>query len=154
MTRFLRSTALACLLASLLVLALLRAAATEPAKPPATAEEAALAWLALVDSGGYAESFEAASPHVREKATLAQWIAGLERMRGPLGPLVSRRLERQTLLPEVLDGPKGHYIALLYTSRFERAERAGERVTCFADASGWRVLGYSAGPLDALAPSS
>ena len=51
------------------------------------AQEAADAWLALIDSTDYAASWQQAAPMFQQQVSEAQWVQMLESVRGPLGPL-------------------------------------------------------------------
>src|SRR5215204_5921796 len=57
----------------------------------ATAPTAAQAWLALVDKGDYAKSWEAGGDLFRKQVTKDEWVASLKSVRQPLGGLISRK---------------------------------------------------------------
>ena len=54
------------------------------------------AWLALLDTGDYARSWETAAPHFQRRQGKAEWVARLEKIRRPLGEVLSRKLGSMT----------------------------------------------------------
>ena len=49
-------------------------------------------WLALMDEGDYAQSWEVAAPHFQRTISKDDWIARLEKIRRPLGEVLSRKI--------------------------------------------------------------
>jgi len=111
--------------------------------PEKAAEAAARSWLALVDSGKYGESWDAAAAFFQKSLTRAQWIDAVTKARSPLGRLGSRRLrgaKHETRLP---GAPAGEYVVIEYDTSFATVAAATERVTPMQDPDGaWRVSGY------------
>jgi hypothetical protein len=108
----------------------------------AAAHRAALAWLALVDSGAYSASLDSAAPMLRRMiASGEQWEEFLRGARNGLGLGVIRELlevELEPSLPVMLDG---RYLRL--TFRIRRARRtATEAVVLQELDDGWRVAMY------------
>ena len=109
----------------------------------AAAEAPAKSWLALVDSGKYAESWRDAASLFRKQVTEAQWNAAVGAARGPLGALVARKLSHAEFRTSLPGAPDGAYVVLVYTSSFEKKKDATETVTPMKDTDGaWRVSGY------------
>jgi hypothetical protein len=143
-------------LATLLGIAWLgTAGAAEPppveASPRATAapadtraaEEAARAWLALVDDKRYADSWAQAAALFRQAVPKEKWVETVTAARTPVGKLSKRELhaaEARTSLP---GAPDGEYVVLQFDTGFENKAAAVETVTPMRDPDGrWRVAGY------------
>ena len=103
----------------------------------------ATAWLALVDTGKYGESWDQAAQLFRDVMTKEQWQTTLKAVRAPLGEFMSRKLwsmEYKTSLPGV---PDGEYVVIQYKTSFQYKKSAVETVTPMLDKDGrWRVSGY------------
>jgi hypothetical protein len=137
MTRRVLALALAALLGS----AGARLAADSGAEK--AAETSAMAWLAVVDTGKYGESWDAAAALFRTALSRAQWEAALEKVRRPLGKAVSRKLRGAKFMTEIPNAPKGEYVVIQYDTTFEKAPGATETITPMKDKDGaWRVSGY------------
>jgi len=107
------------------------------------AREAATAWVALVDAGKYAESWDAASSLFRGAVTKEEWVKALEGYRKPLGKLVSRTFVASKYMTSVPGAPDGEYVAIEYKTVFANKADAAETVTPMLDKDGtWRVSGY------------
>jgi hypothetical protein len=107
------------------------------------AVEASKVWLALVDEGKYAESWEAAASLFRGAVTKENWIKLVEGTRKPLGKLVSRTFAVSRRMTTVPGGPDGQYITVRYKTVFENKAEAVETITPMLDKDGtWRVAGY------------
>ena len=107
------------------------------------AVEAARQWLALVDQGDYANSWDAAAQYLRGSLPQDQWVQLLTGARKPLGTLTSRRVKAthySTSLPGV---PDGEYVVIQFETAFENKRSAIETVTPMKEKNGaWRVSGY------------
>ena len=111
------------------------------------AEQAALkaadAWLALIDSGNYAESWQESAEYVKGLVGKDDWQRTLQGAREPLGRLVSRRLKSTRYTTTAPGAPDGQYVIIQYNSSFENKKSAVETVTPMMDSDGqWRVSGY------------
>jgi hypothetical protein len=112
-------------------------------KPEQLAQQSADAWLALVDSGRYAESWQEASELFKAHVTKAQWQDALRATRDPLGKILSRKLKSATYKTAMPGAPDGEYVVIQYESSFEHKQSAVETVTPMLDKDGkWRVSGY------------
>jgi hypothetical protein len=100
-------------------------------------------WVALVDSGQYAESWKSAAAAFRSAVPEEKWESSMKTTRGPLGKLQTRRLDTAkytTILPGV---PAGDYVVLLFESSFEHKAVAQETVIVTREKDKvWRVAGY------------
>ena len=98
-------------------------------------------WLALLDEGDYARSWETAAPALQRTTGPADWIARLEALRRPLGGIVSRRIQSMT---ETVAGAR--YEAR-YESAFQSLGAAIETVTYARQHGGaWQPIGYEVRP--------
>ena len=112
-------------------------------KPEQLAQQSSAAWLALVDSGKYADSWQEASQFFRAAVTKEQWQSALRGSRDPLGKMLSRKLKSATYTKTLPGAPDGEYVVIQYESSFEHKQSAVETVTPMLDKDGkWRVSGY------------
>jgi hypothetical protein len=100
-------------------------------------------WLALVDAGKYADSWQEASQIFKAAVTKEQWQSALRGSRDPLGKLLSRKVKSATYTKTLPGAPDGEYVVIQYESSFEHKQSAVETVTPTLDKDGkWRVSGY------------
>ena len=106
--------------------------------PEDEAQTAAEAWLILVDSRNYAESWEEAAALVQQAVTKEDWNGIIAGARRPLGKMLSRTYT------ETLPGaPDGKYVVIQFETTFEKKKRAIETITPMMGPDGtWRVSGY------------
>jgi len=128
------------------ILLLSVAGSLRAADPPERAAQAAAeTWLALVDAGKYAESWDAAAPFFRKALTKEQWVDAVGKARGPLGKLESRKLLGAKLVHELPGAPPGDYVVMQYEAKFV-GQTAVETITPMKDGGAWRVSGYYVRP--------
>ena len=109
----------------------------------AAAVDAVTPWLALVDSGQYAESWFQASSDFRGAASKEQWIHALNTVRAPLGKLVSRHLKSATHTDKLPNARPGEYVVVQYDTSYEKAPGMLEVVVAVQEKDGaWKVSGY------------
>jgi hypothetical protein len=100
-------------------------------------------WLKVVDAGEYPRSWDEAAAVAKKTATREVWSQNLEKIRRPLGKMVSRRVysvDYSTNLPGV---PPGQYVVIIFATAFENKPQAFERIIPTLDPDGvWRVSGY------------
>ena len=112
-------------------------------KPEHLAQQSAGAWLVLVDTGKYGESWQEASSMFKAKVGNDQWQSMLHASRDPLGKVISRKLKSASYTKTLPDAPDGEHVVLQYESSFEHKQSAAETVTPMLDNDGkWRVSGY------------
>jgi hypothetical protein len=105
--------------------------------------DAAQAWLAEVDGGAYAKSWDDAAALFQGAMPKEKWEKSLVAVRSPLGAVVARKLRSVSYRKEVPGGPAGDYVVLDYETRFENRPVAVETVTPMREKDGrWRVAGY------------
>jgi hypothetical protein len=107
------------------------------------AEDAAAAWLQVVDDGRYGQSWQEASPAFKEAITKEQWLQALGAARAPLGSCLSRKRVARRLVESLPGAPKGPYVVIQYASEFQKKTGAVETITPALGSDGrWRVAGY------------
>jgi len=111
------------------------------------AESAALAsaqtWLALVDGGSFAQSWDDAAAMFKAAITQSDWEKTIHSVRTPLGKAVSRKLKSQQYATSLPGAPDGEYVVIQYDTAFEHKANAIETITPMLDKDGkWRVSGY------------
>jgi hypothetical protein len=107
------------------------------------AQEAAIAWLALVDGGQYAQSWDEAASAFRRAVDQPGWTRRVAAVRTPLGALRSRTLKSARYATSLPGAPDGEYVVLQFDATFEHKMTAVETVTPMKDTDGrWRVSGY------------
>lgn len=105
--------------------------------------DAAVPWLALVDSGQYGESWFQTSSQFRGVASKEQWIHALETVRAPLGKLGSRQLKSATYTTKLPNTRPGEYVVIQYDTSYEKAPGMLEIVIVELEKNGvWKVSGY------------
>jgi uncharacterized protein DUF4019 len=125
------------------VLALSLAACSDTAEEKA-AINAANQWLALIDVGRYAASWDEAASLFKNTASKEQWTEKLKSSRAPLGKVESRKLKTASYKTILRGASEGKYVVIRFNSSFENEKEAIETVTPMLDKDGqWRVLGYN-----------
>jgi hypothetical protein len=108
------------------------------------AQNAARAWLALVDRSDARAAWDAADSRFRDSLPVERWTVRLQQQRGPLGPLVQRSVRSTRLTASPPGFPPGDYAIVTFHSAFAKMTVAQETVTLVRDVGGaWRVAGYS-----------
>lgn len=112
-------------------------------EPVGAAEAAAHAWLGLVDSGNYAQSWSTAARRFRDSIGETQWAARISAVREPLGAVKSRKVDSASFTRSLPGAPDGEYVVIQFGTSFEHKAVATETVTPMKDADGrWHVSGY------------
>ena len=106
------------------------------------AEPIGTEFLALVDGGKYAESWQSSASLMQEKISKNDWVEKLGKARNLSGGLVQRVQKSASYSTEAKDSPEGEYIMLIYESDFQRAEDVSEYVTVMREGDAWKVAGY------------
>ena len=100
-------------------------------------------WLALVDDGRYADSWEDAAGYFKSAVSAAQWEQMLSSVRKPLGDVVTRKLKSKEYMTSLPGAPDGEYVVIRYETSFTNKKTAIETVTPMLDKDNrWRVSGY------------
>ena len=113
-------------------------------KPEDLAQTSAQSWLALTDSGKYAESWQEASTLFRSAINQNIWVVDkITPARAPLGKILSRKLKSATYVKNPPGAPDREYVVIQYDTSFENKKEAVETITPMLDKDGkWRVSGY------------
>jgi hypothetical protein len=107
------------------------------------AVDAANAWLEVVDSGKYEQSWREAAAFFKNAVAKEKWQNSCEVFREPLGKVLSRELKATHYTTTAPGAPDGQYVIVQYNSSFENKESAVETVTPMLDNDDkWRVSGY------------
>jgi hypothetical protein len=128
-----------CLMVLLVLCPILSFAAEQKAK---AAEQAAVAWLALVDSGQYEESWSEASTLFRGQVSASDWSKAITAVRNPLGKVITRDLLSAVYTTSLPGAPDGEFVILQFQTVFKNKAQAIETVTPMIDNDKWRVSGY------------
>lgn len=129
----------------LLALAALPQTVSAPPQTPIASDAAsnpevvdsARQWLALVDQGRWDESYRATGAPFRKLNTAQVWATVSQKVRAPLGAVISRTFIREENLPAP---PYGYEVVKFRTSYANKAE-AIETVTLEREDGSWRVVG-------------
>ncbi|MBN2137841.1 MAG: DUF4019 domain-containing protein [Sedimentisphaerales bacterium] len=104
---------------------------------------AAEQWLALIDAGKYADSWDQAAGYFKTAVPKEAWLASLSKTRTPLGKNVSRKLRTKKFATSIPGAPDGEYVIIQYQAGFEKESVVIETITPMLDKDGnWRVSGY------------
>ncbi|MGN7159944.1 DUF4019 domain-containing protein [Sphingomonas sp. SAFR-052] len=130
----------------LLALTLTPATVQTPPPPPATAPatpapEAARAFLELVDQGRWSDSYRRFGVAFRKLNTEHVWADVSEKVRTPLGPVVSRTLIGQEYVP----APPYGYRSVKFRTRYAKGGEQIETVMLDQEATEWKVVGITVG---------
>ncbi|WP_375428727.1 DUF4019 domain-containing protein [uncultured Sphingomonas sp.] len=109
--------------------------------PNAAVVDSARRWLALLDQGRWSESYQATGASFRKLNTDQVWAAVSEKVRTPLGAVISRTFLSQENLP----APPSGYEVVKFQTRFANKAEAVETVTLDREDGGWRVVGVTIG---------
>jgi CubicO group peptidase (beta-lactamase class C family) len=116
-----------------------QAATTATAKPTSAA---AAAWLALVDKGEYAKSWDAGADMFRQQITRDQWVASLKSVRQPSGSLIWRKVSSAKEMESLPGMPPGSYWVGQFDSSFTGLKSATETVILTKEKNEWKAAGY------------
>jgi hypothetical protein len=115
-------------------------APTREQKAQAVAED----WLAQVDGGKYAESWDKMSAGFKKAVSKRKWISTVTEIRKPLGKVISRKLVSAEYTKDLRGAPEGEYMVLKFETSFEHKPGAVETVTPILEQDlQWRVSVYS-----------
>jgi len=107
------------------------------------ADQAARAWLAMVDSGRYGDSWEAAATLFKETIPKLRWETTAQSVREPLGVVVGRKVRSMNYTRILPGAPEGEYVVIQFDTRFENRPLSVETVTPMREKDGsWKVSGY------------
>jgi hypothetical protein len=104
---------------------------------------AAEQWLALVDAGNYADSWNEGAEYFKGAVTQEKWQQMLQSFRNPLGTIIFRKLKSKAYKTSLPGVPDGEYVVIKYKASYQNKKSAQETITAMLDKDGqWRVVGY------------
>jgi Protein of unknown function (DUF4019) len=107
------------------------------------AKKGAESWLAIVDKGDYAASYDEAASIFRLAVIKEDWLQKVRAARGPLGKVISRKLKGAQYKTSLPGAPDGEYVIIQYDTLFDNKRSAVETITPTLDKDAqWRVSGY------------
>jgi DNA-binding CsgD family transcriptional regulator len=112
-------------------------AASAEAADPAAAATAAEAFLTLIDQSRWADSYAATGAQFRALNTLERWSAVSEKVRPPLGALLTRNLVANEFVPAPPEG----YQLVKFASTYASGASQTESVSLAWEDGAWRVVG-------------
>ena len=131
------------LLLALCALAMPFSRATAQIETDQSAQQSIDRWLALIDAGKYAESWQDAAELFKSHVTKDQWQSSAKAARLPLGKLQSRKVKSATEAKTLPGAPDGQYVVIRCDSSFEQKQSAVETATAMLEKDGrWKVSGY------------
>lgn len=116
-------------------------APTAPVVAETDATRAARAWIALMDSQRWAQSWDAASQQTRSSATQAEWATAMQAIRQPLGAASARTL-KLAVRDDEPDGRKQLVEIVQFNTSFAQKPNATESLIMTRDGDGWKVMVY------------
>jgi hypothetical protein len=127
-----------------LTIALITVGCGKTSNPQAeqAATEAAQSWLALIDNGSYAESWEQSAAPFKNSMTAEKWTKMLKPIRGRAGTVKSRTLASREYMTSLPNAPKGEYVIIQFKTDFAEKKGAIETVTPMLENGQWKVSGY------------
>jgi hypothetical protein len=128
---------------TLLAVFLLMPAHAQSSDQHLKAQAAADSWLALIDAGNSAESWEQAAAFFRAAITKGKWQEAVQAARSPFGRLQQRMFKSAEPATSLPGAPDGQYMVIQYEAKFEHKAKALETVSTQLETdSSWRVIGY------------
>lgn len=117
-------------------------ATTSFGAPSDAAQGAATGWVALVDSGAYAQSWAQAGRQFQTHITADGWAKAAAPAREPLGAVVTRSIESNEAATSLPGAPDGDYRVFKFHTQFANKHDAVETVVVEQEAGDWKVDGY------------
>jgi Protein of unknown function (DUF4019) len=125
------------------VLVILSVAGLAQEKPAEVAQRSDEVWLALTDTGKYAESWKTAGEAFQVGVTEEKWESAMRSVRLPMGKLRTRKVQSAVYSTTLQGAPDGEYVVAHFETRFEHKQAAVETVVSTREKDGvWRVVGY------------
>lgn len=123
------------------VVSAVAAATAEP--DAAAAAGAAEDFLALVDESRWAESYAATGAQFRQLNTLERWTAVSEKVRPPLGKMLTRDIVGNEFVPAPPEG----YQVIKFRSTYANGTQQTESVSLAWEEGAWKVAGITFEPV-------
>ena len=104
---------------------------------------AAEAWLGLLDSAKFADTWKNADDYFKTRVKEAKWVRQMPQLSRTLGKIVSRKLLSANFTHKLPGLPGRSAFILRYATKFEKKPQAIETVIPIDETDGtWRVSGY------------
>jgi len=111
------------------------------------ADTAAQAWLALVDKGRVAESWDEAALTLQLAVTKAKWVEAVKKARGSYEPFGARRQIMARYTTDLPNASQGQYVLFQYETSVSGDRQVVETVVPVLEGKrGWRISGYFVRP--------
>ncbi|WP_299004107.1 DUF4019 domain-containing protein [uncultured Shewanella sp.] len=104
--------------------------------------ELAKQWLAIIDTGAYAQSWQQADPLFQTQLTQQRWVETLQGIRAPLGQVISRSEFSSGNYSSLPGAPDGEYVVLQYQTQFQNKASSTEILTLSKKSGKWLTVGY------------
>ena len=138
-----RIVLVASLPAALLAVSLAGQTPVDTAATLRTADTAAHTWLALVDKGEIARSWDEGALVLQLGVTKSKWEQLVSSARAPFEPFGARHQILARYTTEAPNAPPGQYVLLQYETDVSGGRHVVETVVPTLDGKrGWRVAGY------------
>jgi len=109
----------------------------------AAAIMAAEDFLLLLDTGQYAQSWDAAASFFQSQIPKERWVQQISALRPAFGKVTNRLILDARHMTQLPGAPDGEYVVIQYESSFENKLQATETITPMLDNDGkWKVSGY------------
>ena len=115
------------------------------------AKEAALEWLALVDDGEYADSWEQAGKLLQAAVTSEEWANAAQSARNQVATMLpgidfsTRGLITARYTEDIPNAPPGEYVIAQYAIS-QSGQKIIETVSLQLEGEAWKVVGYFVQP--------
>lgn len=107
------------------------------------ATASAKAWVALIDSNRYDESWDHSAEAFKKTLTKEQWRATITPVREPLGSVTSRNVKSKEFTKTLPGVPDGSYVVIKCETSFQNKQSAVETIVMTLEKDNkWRVAGY------------
>lgn len=119
------------------------AAAARDAEKEKAGQNAAHAWLLLLDRRDWGTAWEGSSAVFRQTVPLGTWMDNIPGVRASFGTLVERDALDAVYKTSLAGRPDGEYVTVAFRSKFDK-KAVQEVVTTVREPDGrWRVTGYT-----------
>lgn len=99
-------------------------------------------WLQYFDEMNYEKLWEISSDLWKLKSEKKDFIRILNGIRAPLGKVVDRDLQVNTIVPFVKHYPDGNYRKIVFWSKYENKDFAREYILLVKEGERWRILDF------------
>jgi len=108
-----------------------------------SAQESALSWLTLTDSGQFETSWNAASTLFKAAISESDLMQSLNAVGSSFGALKAREIVAATFSKTLSGAPNGRYVVFQFDTSYEKQASATETLSLIKDGDDvWRVAAY------------